>query len=158
MRNALRAGAIVLAPATVQAQAQALPLTVAEMQRACAIVSGDSERTEPEDAIAAGACYGAMRGVVQVMQANCRSFSVGQRPAPGLSAGEIPSAGDAIAAFDAWVDENPDQTDAPAEYGIIVALAQAYPCFPAIPQVAPSSGEREGSEDEGEGASEDGVD
>ena len=146
MRRAL--SAVVCCMVSTAAHAQALPLTAADMQQACRIVSGGVKRTAPEDAIAAGACYGAMRGVVQVMQANCRSFSMGQRPAPALSAGEIPSAGDAIAAFDSWVEANPEEADAPAEYGIIVALSQAFPCAPAVPPVAPSS---QGGVESGEG-------
>ncbi|HUF56364.1 MAG TPA: Rap1a/Tai family immunity protein [Thermohalobaculum sp.] len=139
MRSALIAIGACLLPAALHAQA--LPLTVSDMQRACAIVSGDTETTSPEDAIAAGACYGAMRGIVQVMQANCRSFAAGQRPATALSAGEIPSADDAIGAFAAWAEGNPAEAEAPAEYGIIVALAQAFPCRRGAADPAPTSGE-----------------
>lgn len=146
MRVALAAAAVCLVPAALQA----LPLTVEDMRRACAIVSGGTETTAPEDAIAAGACYGAMRGVVQVMQANCRSFAAGQRPAAALSVGEIASAGDAIIAFEAWAEANPAEAEAPAEYGIIVALARAYPCRPGQTEPAPTAGEAapsgEGSE------------
>lgn len=113
------------------APAQGLPLEVGEMQRACRIVSGGESGFTPESAIAAGACFGAMRGVVQVMQANCRSIAGGSRPAGALSVGEIPASEDAIAAFDAWAEAHPDQADAPAEYGIIVALSEAFPCVPS---------------------------
>ena len=153
MRMVMAATAVCLLPAAVQAQSRALPLTVSDMQRACGIVSGGGQTASPEEAVAAGACYGAIRGVVQVMKANCRSFGAGQRPAPALSRGHVPSAGDAIAAFDAWVDENPDEADAPAEYGIIVALAQAFPCRPSTDpaptsgDAAPSSEGSDGTED-----------
>lgn len=155
MRRAVIAIGACLVPAALHAQA--LPLTVSDMERACAIVSGDADTTSPEDAIAAGACYGAMRGVVQVMQANCRSFAAGQRPAPALSAGEIPSAGDAIGAFAAWAEANPAEAEAPAEYGIIVALAQAFPCRPGAADLAPTSGEAghgDGSDEAGDVQSE----
>ena len=141
----LIAGAVSVSTLAATAAAQAVPQTVGEMQRACRIVSGEAERTAPEDAISAGACYGAVRGVVQVMQANCRSYAAGQRPARALSVGAIPSAGDAIEAFDAWAEENPGEADAPAEYGIIVALARAFPCAPAVPRAAPSSTDGDGS-------------
>lgn len=127
------------------ARSQTLPVTVSQMQEACRIVSGEGGGLSAEDAIAAGACYGAMRGVVQVMQANCRSLGAGRRPAGTLSAGKIPTAGDAIAAFEQWAEENPRETDAPAEYGIIVALSAAFPCAPS-PSPGPS----------GAGAGEDG--
>ena len=150
MRRSLTAVAAILLPAA--AYAQALPLTVADMHRACSLVSGEAETATPEDAVAAGACYGAMRGVVQVMQANCRSFATGQRPSPALSVGEIASAGDAIAAFEAWAEANPNEGEAPAEYGIIVALAQAFPCRPAVrTDPAPTSGEAAPSGDGGDG-------
>ena len=144
MRRAFAVAAASLLPAGLHGQA--LPSTVAEMQRACQIVSGEIETAGPEDAVAAGACYGTMRGVVQVMQANCRSFAAGQRPAPTLSAGDVPSAGDAMAAFDAWAAENPEEAEAPAEYGVIVALAQAFPCTPPRPGPAPTSDQVEQAE------------
>ena len=154
MRHAIAATVVILLPAVIHGQA--LPSTVAEMQRACRIVSGELETAAPEDAVAAGACYGTMRGVVQVMQANCRSFAAGQRPGPALSAGEIPSAGDAMAAFEAWAEEHPDEAGAPAEYGVIAALAQAFPCRPSMPGPAPTSDEpmQESEPGENAGASE----
>ena len=122
-------------------QAQALPLTVGEMNRACGIITAQDGEVTPENAVAVGACFGAMRGVVQVMQANCRSFTAGRRPARGLSVGEIPSPEAAIDAFRAWVQANPQEAEAPAEYGIIVALGQAFPCRFAPGGAAPQEGE-----------------
>lgn len=120
--------ATMLAMAPAAAKAQALPMTVGDMQRACAIASGEEQDVTPEGAIAVGACYGMMRGVVQVMQANCRSLPMGAKPAAALSLGDIPTAGDAIRAFAAWADANPAEAEAPAAFGVISALSGAYPC------------------------------
>ena len=133
------AAAMLFACLPLTLHAQALPLTVGEMHRACATITAENGQVTPENAVAVGACFGAMRGVVQVMQANCRSFAVGQRPAPALSVGEIPSPAAAIAAFADWVEAHHDQTEAPAEYGIIVALARAFPCRRAMGGPAPRS-------------------
>lgn len=126
MRATIVAGCLAVLPAL--AGAQALPMTVAEMNRACGMVAGGEGAVGAESAVAVGVCFGLMRGVVQVMQANCRSVGMGRQPAAALTVGEIPTSGHAIRAFADWAEANPNEADSPAAYGVITALAEAFPC------------------------------